>query len=559
VPEPTGQTAPSPAPPTPGPPVPRESPPAPELLAGFALALALGLTLWWNQRLKTESARRRAAQEELAAHQDLMEAVFNATSDAILVLDSGFRVLAVNPTGARRFGLDEAAMLGRDILSLTEDTVAATRRARYQEALAAGRPVAFRDARAGRTYDNLLTPLPVVPGGQARLAVFARDVTGQLASEAALRESRERLAQIFRLTPAVISITSWPDARYLEVNETFTTLTGYAREDVLGRSYRELDIGIDPDDQRRIAEGIERDGLVQNLEIPLRLKDGRAATGIFSCIPLEAYGQPCLLSVMMDITERKAMEQALLLAKDAAETASRAKSRFLSIMSHEIRTPMNMLLGMVDMLRETELNERQRGFLDTLEASGESLMALLSDILDLSRIESGSLVLACAAYAPETLLRQVAAAHAPTATAKGLALSVDVASGMGGTAWGDPAKIRQILDNLVGNALKFTPTGAVRLELARGPSRCGREELRFCVADTGIGIPPEKLQAIFEPFTQVDSSSTRAYGGTGLGLALCARLARGMGGRLSVESAPGQGSVFCCDLPRDARPGNAPL
>jgi PAS domain S-box-containing protein len=522
------------------------------LLAG-ALVAVLGLMVWWNRRLKSEVDRREATERDLTAHRELLEMVFNATSDVILVLDETFHVLMVNKNGTHRFGLDEEAMLGRGILELIDAPVAASRREHYRQALATGQPVAFIDSRAGYTFDNIIHPLPVGPGGRQRLVIYARDITEQLATEEALKKSQERLAKIFRLTPAVVIVMSQPGERFLEVNEAFTTLTGYTRDDVLGRNNAEIGIWLSPADRDRIDRTLERDGLVQNLEVSPRFKDGRVATGLFSCIAIEAYGQACLLAVFVDITDRKATEEALRLAKDAAEAANQAKSRFLSTMSHEIRTPMNTILGMVDVLRETPLNPRQQEFLHTLELSGEALMALLTDILELSRIESGTLVIAQEVYNPQELARQVEVMLAPQAGAKGLALSVHIDADVGCEAYGDAAKIRQILVNLVGNAIKFTASGETRLTLRRLPARIAREELLFSVSDTGIGIPPEKLDVIFQPFTQVDSSTTRAFGGTGLGLAISTLLVEGMGGRLWVESQPGEGSTFYCAVPLDGR------
>ncbi|MGE4538460.1 MAG: ATP-binding protein [Desulfovibrio sp.] len=520
-----------------------------DILFALALLAALILTLWRNRRLRAETVRREKAERALRAQHDLLETVFDATSDAILVLDHDFRVLTANRTAAARFGRDVATMRGRNILDLTEPAVAAARRRHYTEAMTTGRTVCFRDIRGGRTYDNVLYRLPGLADGVVRLAIYARDVTEELEAGELLRESRERLDKIFHLTPAVIAITTWKDGRYLDVNKTFTDMTGYTREDVIGRSNDSLGIWLDPDDQQRVARAIEDKGVVRNMELRVRLKDGRSATGLLSCIPLDAYGEPCLLAVMMDISERKAMERELRLAKEAAEAASQAKTRFLSVMSHEVRTPMNTILGMVDVLRDSGLTGRQPAFLTALEQAAESLLAQLEDVLTISRLDAGTLQLRTRPYDPAALARQAAEACAPRAEAKGLAFTVSVAPDVPAEAHGDPEKIRQVLDHLLDNAVKFTATGEVRLELTRSTEDADRDVLRFGIIDTGVGIPPEKRQAVFTPFTLLDASTTRGQGGAGLGLALCALLAKGMGGRIVLRGRPEKGSVFHFFLP----------
>ncbi|EFL50196.1 PAS/PAC sensor signal transduction histidine kinase [Solidesulfovibrio fructosivorans JJ]] len=507
--------------------------------------------MWRNRLLRAETVRREEAERALRAQHDLLETVFDATSDAILVLDQDFRVLTANRTAAARFDRDVASMRGRVILDLTEPAVAAARRRHYTEAMTTGRTVRFRDIRGGRTYDSVLYRLPGVADAPVRLAIYARDVTEELEAEAMLRESRERLDKIFHLTPAVIAITTQADARYIDINKTFTDMTGYTREDVIGRSNRSLDIWLDPKDRERVARTIKRKGIVRNMELRVRFKDGRKATGLLSCIPLDAYGEPCLLGVMMDITERKDMERELRQAKEAAETASKAKTRFLSVMSHEVRTPMNTILGMVDVLRDSGLTGPQSEYLAALEQAAESLLTLLEDVLTISRLDSGTLQLQTRPYVPADLARQAGEACAPRAEAKGLAFTVAVAPDVPSEACGDPEKICQVLDHLLDNAVKFTATGEVRLELARSLEGTGREVLRYSVIDTGVGIPPDKRQAVFMPFTLLDASTTRSQGGAGLGLALCALLATSMSGRVVLRGGPEGGSAFHFLLPVD--------
>ncbi|CAG0998844.1 two-component system, OmpR family, sensor histidine kinase SenX3 [Rhodocyclaceae bacterium] len=242
--------------------------------------------------------------------------------------------------------------------------------------------------------------------------------------------------------------------------------------------------------------------------------------------------------------ELRALNEDLDRAHREAEAANQAKTRFLANMSHEIRTPMNGVLGMAEVLAMTPLDAKQKACLDVLNSSGNALLVILDDILDLSRIEAGRLRLEALPFDPRDLVASVLAGFAGAAGKKGVALVLDELPALPGGLLGDPVRLRQVLTNLVGNALKFTHRGEVRVSVAHGGTEGGQLTLRFSVADSGIGIPADKREAIFEAFTQADASTTREYGGTGLGLSICRQLVELMGGRIWVESEPGRGSTF---------------
>lgn len=273
------------------------------------------------------------------------------------------------------------------------------------------------------------------------------------------------------------------------------------------------------------------------------------------------------VSIHEDVTEEERAAKALVAARDAAEAASRAKSDFLAIMSHEIRTPMAGMMGMIHLLAETQLDQEQQELAATAQESARNLLVVVNDILDFSKLEAGEVMPEAIDFNIENPIRSVVALLAPKARGQGLSLTAALAPELPRILKGDPSRVSQILLNLVGNAIKFTETGAVTIAVSHRIVQDDGIELRIAVTDTGIGLAAEALKFLFNPFTQADTSVSRKYGGTGLGLAICKRLCETMGGSIGVESQPGTGSTFwftvLCrpgnDVPDVAAPPLAPL
>lgn len=361
--------------------------------------------------------------------------------------------------------------------------------------------------------------------------------------------SHKRAEEALRLTQFSIdragdaALWMGPDAHFLYVNDAACRLFGYSRDELLSMTVHDLDPSFPNEAWPEHWMQVKQRGSF-SIESRYRTKDGVLLPVELTVNYLKFNGKEFNCAFARDTTERKLVEEEWQRAKNAAEAASRSKSEFLANMSHEIRTPMNAVIGMTGLLLDTELNAEQRDYVETIRSSGDALLSIINDILDFSKIESGKLELENQPFDLRDSIEVALDLVANKAAEKGLNLAYVIEDSCPGTLLGDITRLRQILVNLVGNAVKFTQTGEVGVTVSSRRLEERRYELHFAVSDTGIGIPEDRRNRLFQSFSQVDASTMREYGGTGLGLAISKRLSELMGGKIWVESEAGRGSVF---------------
>jgi PAS domain S-box-containing protein len=485
---------------------------------------------------------RKRSQEVKA----LLASIVESSEDAIIGKALDGTILSWNKGAENLYGYSADEVMGKPVSILApadryDELPNVLERIRRGEKIAHFETVRLR--KDGATVHVAVTVSPIMnaSGEVTGAATIARDITERQRVEDRLRE----LSRAVEQSPAAVVITDVHGAIEY-VNPKFTQITGYTAAEVKGQNPRILKSGMQ---SPIIYEGLWTtilSGGEWRGEFANKKKSGEIYWESASIVPIRDSAGTIthFLAVKEDITERKRAEEELRRAKEAAEAANRAKSQFLANMSHEIRTPMNGVIGMAGLLLDTELSLEQRRYAEIVRSSGEALLAVINDILDFSKIEARRLNLECADFDLRSVLEYAASLVGIKTSEKKLELLFEVVPGTPCLLRGDAGRLRQVLVNLLGNAVKFTPQGEVAVTVRVDSEDEQKATLHFTVRDTGIGFRQEQASVLFEPFVQADGSKTRRYGGTGLGLAISKQLVEMMGGQIGVRSQEGKGATF---------------
>jgi PAS domain S-box-containing protein len=544
--------------------------------AGVTVLVLLVIGLVFRSLAQSED-RRLGVEARLRESEKRFRDIVEASGDWVWEVDAEDRYTYASEGVLSLLGRTPEAVLGKTPFDFMPPEEAVRVSAEYAAITARRAP--FRDLAnlnvhqdgGPRHVESSGMPIFGPDGGLLGYRGLDKDVTARVEAELALQKSQATLSALFQSTPAGIVVTRLSDGHLVDVNETFLAMYGARREEVIGKSTLDLKAWDNPELRTSLIGMVMGHGVVRDFEVVLHDKAGKAGTGSISAALVDLGGEQHIVGVIVDISQRKQLETELKQAKDrtisaltvelerraiAAEAATHAKSQFLANMSHEFRTPLNAIMGFGQILMRRVQEPESKGMVEKVLASSRQLLAMLNDVLNLVRLDDGGLAIKDEEFRFDDLIRRVADEAAAKAAAKGLAFYVAMAV-VPNTLRGDVERLASLLANYLDNAVKFTDAGSVTLASRVVQEGAADLLLRFEVRDTGLGIPAEARARIFEPFEQVDGSSTRRHGGTGLGLAINQRLAHLLGGEVGVDSVPGRGSTFWATV-RLARPGPDP-
>ncbi len=464
---------------------------------------------------------------------------FNMVHDLLLVIDLEGKIISINRATLKKLNYSKAEVIGESLLTLYGGANREEAK-QYIKNLIHGQ---FRNTDIPYfTKDGEEIPVETYAtkglwDGEDVIFITSKDISE-------LKKSEEKFSKAFNNTDISISISSFETGKLLEVNNSFLNMMGFGKEEIIGENILDVPLIIDEGQRLKLKKEIEKNKSLYNYEIKMRTKDNKIRTGLCNIVPIKINGEECLLSSILDITERNSIMEELGKAKEESDVANRAKSNFLSNMSHEIRTPMNAVIGYSELLFNTKLTSRQKDYISGIKVSSGMLMSIINDILDWSKIDNNKLDLENSIFNIEEAIDNVVEQMQFKTSDEKVEIKVEKEENIPYPLYGDPFRLQQVLLNLVSNSIKFTLEGEIRIKISILERKSDSILLKYEVSDTGIGIPEEEIKDIFEPFKQVDNKHINQHEGTGLGLAICRQLVGLMGGDIRVESELGRGTSF---------------
>ncbi|MBN2694290.1 PAS domain S-box protein [bacterium] len=503
---------------------------------------------------------RKKAEAKLKASERNFRTFFETIDDMIFIADEKGEIFFTNSSVSQKLGYTDCELKKMHVLDVHS-----------KDKLDEAKEI-FSDMFQGKrdscplplsTKSGILIPVETrVWFGEWNGSFSVFGISKDLSKE---QEALQKFDKIFQANPALMAVSILPERLFIDVNETFLKTLGFTKNETIGKTASEMNLFVEPEKQILIAKNLQEKGFIHNIELKVRTKSGEILDGLFSGEIFETQGKLYFLTVMIDITTQKMTECELFLkqeeiknysltlelknrelndALDSAKVASKTKSEFLSNMSHEIRTPLNGVIGYSEILKSTELSLTQQQYLDNILISANSLMGVINDILDFSKIEAGKIELELIEFDIVELLEQCCDIVKFQSAKKGVELLLNIQQNIPQIVIVDPIRVKQVIINLLSNAIKFTSKGEVELGVKFEKINENSGKYFFYVRDTGIGISEEQGRKLFKAFSQADSSTTRKYGGTGLGLTISNLLVEKMGGKIGFESVQNRGSKF---------------